>query len=155
MDVITKLSEQGLLLPEPPKPGGLYESVRIVENIAYVAIQFPLVNNKLVYRGRLGLELTTQNGYHAAELCALNVLAQINKYVGFERINSLNMIEAYMLTVDDWDDFPKVLDGASSLFLKTLGDAGRHARALYGVHRLPMNAPIALTTSFTLKNVLS
>ncbi len=152
MNIIATLEKQGLSLPNAPKPGGHYESVRIVDKVAYVAIQFPFVNDKLAYQGRLGSNLTTQDGYHAAQLCALNVLSQINKYVGFDNILSLNMVEAYMLTVDEWDDFPKVLDGASELFLSILGDAGRHARALYGVHRLPMNCPIALTTSFTLKS---
>ena len=152
MNVIYNLEREGLLLPDAPRPGCLYESVRIVGHVAYVAIQFPFVNDVLAYQGRLGQNLTTQDGYHAAQLCALNVLAQIHKYIGFDNILSLNMVEAHMLTVDDWDDFPKVLDGASAIFLRALEDAGRHARALYGVHRLPMNSPVVLTTSFTLKS---
>lgn len=150
VDVPAKLAERNLALPEPPKPGGAYESVRIIGGIAYVAAQFPFRQNTLLFRGRFGQELTTADGYQAAEMCALNVLAQINHYVGFDRILGLNRIDAYMLTVDGWDEFPQVLDGASHLFLNVLGDAGRHARALFGVHRLPLNAPIELTTSFTL-----
>lgn len=151
-DPIGRLTARGLSLPDPPKPGGAYDSVRAIGGTAHVSVQFPFADGELAFRGRLGRELTTEDGYHAAELCALNVLAQINHYVGFERILGLNRIEAHMLTVEGWDDFPKVLDGASSLFLEVLGDeAGRHARALFGVERLPMGAPVALTTSFTLR----
>jgi hypothetical protein len=102
------------------------------------------------YRGRLGKELTTQEGYLAAQLCALNVLAQVHRYAGFGRILDLNHIDSYMQTVVGWDEFPKVLDGASHLFLEALGDAGRHSRSLMGVERLPLDAPVALVASFSL-----
>jgi len=148
--LIAKLAERGLILPEPPKPGGFYDSVRVAGSVAYVAIQFPFLNGQVAFQGRFGRELTTGDGYQAAELCALNVLAQIHHYIGLERISALNMVEAHMQTAEGWDEFPKVLDGASSLFLYILGDRGKHARALYGVERLPMNLPISLTTSFTL-----
>ena len=153
IDVIANLAERNLSLPEPPKPGGAYESVRVVVGggIAYVAAQFPFQGNNLAFRGRLGRELTTEDGYRAAELCALNVLAQMNVYVGFDNILGLNRFEAYMLTADEGDGFPKVVDGASHLFLAALGDAGKHARALFAVERLPMNAPIEITASFTLR----
>jgi enamine deaminase RidA (YjgF/YER057c/UK114 family) len=74
----------------------------------------------------------------------------MHKYVGLDAILGLNRIEALLQTVDGWDEFPKVLDGASQLFLDVLGDAGRHARALAGVERLPLNAPLTLTATFTL-----
>jgi len=88
----------------------------------------------------------------AAELCALNVLAQVHRHVGFERIIGLNRIDAHMLTVDGWEGFPRVLDGASRLFVDALGDeVGRHARTPFGVERLPMDASIALTAAFTIR----
>ncbi len=149
-EVFSKLAERGLTLPEPPKPGGYYDSVRVLGGIAYVAVQFPFVGESLAFQGRFGQELTTAQGYQAAELCALNILAQLHKYVGFDAVLGLNRIEALMQTIEGWDEFPKVLDGASKLFLDVLGEAGRHARALAGVERLPINAPITLTATFTL-----
>jgi hypothetical protein len=98
-----------------------------------VAVQFPYRDGQPACQGRLGRELTTADGYEAMRLCALNVLAQINQYVGFPRVLGLNMIEAHMQTVEGWGEFARVLDGASHLFLHALGDAGRHARALCGV----------------------
>lgn len=151
-DVLARLAERGLSLPEPPGPGGAYEPVRALGGVAYVAVQWPLSGGALAFRGRLGRELTTEDGYRAAELCALNVLAQVHRAVGIERVLGLNRIESYMLTAEGWDDFPRVLDGASHLFLHALGDAGRHSRALLGVERLPMDAPIGLTATFTLRS---
>jgi enamine deaminase RidA (YjgF/YER057c/UK114 family) len=149
-DVIANLRQQGLSLPDPPRPGGAYDSVRVVKDVAYVSIQFPLHGGQMPYPGRLGAERSTEEGYQAARLCALNVLAQMHRYVGFERIAGLNHVEAYLQTTAGWEDFPKVLDGASHLFLAALGEVGRHSRSLVGVERLPLNAPVALVTSFTL-----
>ena len=75
----------------------------------------------------------------------------MNSYVGFEAILGLNQIEALMQTAAGWDEFPRVLDGVSKLFLDALGETGKHARALAGVERLPLNAPITLTATFTLR----
>lgn len=153
MPAAERLATQGITLPEPPAPGGSYESVRVLGGVAYVAIQFPFADGKPAFEGRLGRELTTDQGRKAARLCALNVLAQLDKYVGLGQVLGLNRIEAHMATVEGWDEFPKVLDGASELFLQVLGpEAGRHARALYGVERLPMNLPVSLTATFTLRS---
>lgn len=149
--VTAVLASRGLSLPEPPPPGGSYDAARIVGSVAYVAVQFPIADGAFAFRGRLGRELTTEHGLAAAELCALNVLAQIDRFVGFDRVLGLTRVDAVMLTVEGWDEMPKVLDGASRLFLDALGEAGRHARTLCGVDRLPGDAPIALTTSFTLR----
>lgn len=150
-DALARLAARGLSLPEPPAPGGAYDPVRVLGGVAYVAAQFPFAGGDLAYRGRLGRELTTQDGYRAAELCALNVLAHIDRAVGFGRVLGLNRVEAYLVAAEGWDDFPAVVDGASRLFLDALGDAGRHARALVGVERLPLGAPVELTATLTLR----
>jgi enamine deaminase RidA (YjgF/YER057c/UK114 family) len=151
IDVMARLAERSLALPEPPKPGGSYEPVRVLGNLAYVPAQFPFLDGELRYRGRLGRELTTEDGYRAAELCALNVLAQMHRAVGFDNFLGLNRFEAYLQTAEGWDEFPRVVDGASHLFLHALGEAGRHARALFDIERLPLNSAMELTAIFTLK----
>ena len=150
--VAKRLANRHIVLPEPPAPGGSYESVRVLGGVAYVAIQFPFEGHKPVFQGRLGRELTTEQGREAAKLCALNVLAQLEKYVGLDQVVGLNRIEAHMATTEGWDEFPQVLDAASDLFLEALGpEVGRHSRALYGVERLPLNLPISLTATFTVR----
>jgi len=150
-DVLARLAAQGLALPTPPKPGGAYEPVRVLGGVGYVAIQFPVRDGVWLWQGRLGRELSTEDGYQAAQACALNVLAQIDATVGFEQLAGLNRFEAYLQTVEGWDAFPRVLDGASHLFLEALGEAGKHARAPLGIERLSKNAPIALVATFTLR----
>ena len=140
----------GIELPEPPLPGGSYVSVNVVNTVAYVAIQFPIVDNKFSFQGRLGKELTTADGYKAAEICALNVLGAINKYVGWNKVYQLNHFDACYRAVEDWDDAPKVINGASDMFLKVMGDAGKHSRSIMGVYSLPRNFAVGITATFTL-----
>ena len=145
------LKELGLKLPDASTPGGSYVSVNIRENIAYIAIQFPILNEEFKYQGRLGNEISTEDGFKAMELCALNVLAQVNKKIGFDNIVGLNHIDAYFQSGADWDDSPIVVNGASDLFVKVLEEKGKHSRAIFGVEKLPRNFSVGLTTSFTIK----
>ena len=151
LNVENELNKLGLTLPEVSTPGGNYVSVNIRNQIAYVAIQFPILNEKYLYQGRLGVDLSTEDGYKAMEICALNVIAQVKSKVGFNKIDGLNHMDAYFQAGGDWDESPKVVNGASDLFVKVLGDAGRHSRAIFGVDKLPRNFSVGLTTSFTLK----
>jgi len=147
------LDKLGLTLPEAPKPGGNYLSVNIRGNIAYIAIQLPKLGDNWIYKGRIGDELTTEDGYKAMQLCALNVLAHINKSIGFENVVGLNHIDAYYQAGEDWDDAPKIVDGASDLFVNVLGEKGRHSRAIFGVHKLPRNFSVGVTCSLTITEI--
>lgn len=145
------LSKLNLELPNISTPGGSYLSVNIRQNIAYIAIQFPILNDNYLYQGRLGNEISTEQGYKAMELCALNVLAQVEKKIGFDKIIGLNHIDAYFQSGKDWDDSPIVVDGASDLFVKVLEEKGQHSRAIFGVEKLPRNFSVGITTSFTIE----
>lgn len=149
---VDNLKTLGIAFGDLPKPGGSYVTVNIRANIAYVAIQFPIKEGKFLFTGRLGKDITTQEGYEAARLAAINVLGQIDKYVGFEKIVGLNHADIYYLADKDWNEGPTVANGASDLFLEVLGDLGQHTRAIFGVDKLPRGACVALTTSFTIKD---
>jgi len=151
MNPIENLTKHKLELPEITTPGGSYVSVNIRGGIAYVAIQFPIKNETNLYRGRLGDGLTTKDGYRAMELCALNVLAQINDKVGFENVIGLNHIDAYFQANENWDESPTVVNGASDLFVNILEEKGVHSRAIFGVEKLPRNLCVGLTCTFTIK----
>ena len=151
MTILKKLQELSLELPEVSKPGGNYVSVNVRKDTVYVAIQFPIKNDNYLYQGRLGGEISSQQGYEAIRLCALNVLAQVEYTIGFDNILGLNHIDAYYQSVKNWDDAPDVVNGASDLFVDVLGDKGVHTRAILGVESLAKNFCVGLTTSFTLK----
>jgi len=104
MNLIDNLTKHKLELPIVSSPGGNYVSVNIRGNIAYIAIQFPILDGEYLFQGRLGNEITTEEGYKAMELCALNVLAQVEKRIGFDKIIGLNHIDAYFQSGMDWDD---------------------------------------------------
>lgn len=150
MDLVKKLEELKLNLPNVSIPGGSYVSVNVRGSIAYVAIQFPIMNQVYFYQGRLGTEVSTEDGYKAMQLCALNVLAQVQAKVGFEKVLGLNHIDACYQSSEEWDEGPNIVNGASDLFLKVLGEKGQHTRAILGVHKLPRNFSVGLTASFTL-----
>jgi len=145
------LIELGIQFENIPKPGGSYVAVNIRGNIAYVAIQFAIKDGRFYYIGRLGKEVTTEEGYQAARMSAINVLGQIDKFVGFENIAGLNHADIYYRATEEWDEGPRVADGASDLFLNVLGNLGEHTRAIFGVEKLPRGFCMAITTSFTLK----
>ena len=149
--MIETLQELNLELPKVSTPGGSYSSVNSRGNIAYIAIQFPIENGELKYQGRLGDELSTAQGYQAMQMCALNVLAQVHEKIGLENIVGLNHFDAYYQAGESWDDAPKVVDGASDLFLKVLEDKGTHSRAIFGVEKLYGNLCVGITCTFTIK----
>jgi len=150
MTILQKLNELGLTLPEPSKPGGNYVAVNIRENLAYIAIQLPKDGDNWIYKGRIGAELTTEEGYKAMQLCALNVLAHINKSIGFENLVGINHLDAYFQSANGWDESPKIVDGASDLFVNVLGNKGKHSRAIFGVDKLPRNFSAGITCSLTI-----
>ena len=150
MHLKEKLKELGLMLPDVSRPGGSYVSVNIRGNIAYIAIQFPILNQEYRFQGRLGNEVSTEDGYKAMELCALNVLAQMHEKIGLDRVIGLNHIDAYFQSGMDWDDSPIVVNGASDLFVKVLEEKGTHSRAIFGVDKLPRNFSVGLTATVTI-----
>lgn len=151
MDIEKKLREWQLILPKPSMPGGSYTTVNVRDKVAYVAIQFPIIDGELLYTGRFGDNLSTEDGYKAMQLAALNVLSQINDKIGFDTIEGLNHMDAYYQSGEDWNEAPAVVDGASDLFIHALGEQGVHSRAIFGVHKLYGDLSAGITCHFTLK----
>jgi enamine deaminase RidA (YjgF/YER057c/UK114 family) len=149
--ILDNLKAHGVAFGALPQPGGSYVAVNIRGNVAYVAIQLPIRDDQFYFLGRLGKDVTTEQGYEAAKMAATNVLLQIDKFVGYDRIVGLNHVDIYYQVHDTWDEGPQVANGASDLFLKILGDRGVHTRAILGVDKLPRNHSVALVTSFTIK----
>ena len=152
MNTLERITQLGLTLPEASTPGGSYVSVNIRGNIAYVAIQFPILNEEYLHQGRLGDTIATEAGYQAAQLCALNVLAQLEKHIGLDHLIGINHFDGYFQAGTGWDDAPQVMDGASDLFVRTLEEQGKHTRAIFGVDRLPRNFCVGLTATATVQS---
>ena len=146
--VDSRLAGLGLTLPEAPHPVGNYRAVVISNGLLFVSGQLPLLNGALKYQGRVGIELTEAAAGAAAQLAALNVLAQIRLALnGFDRLISLLRVEGYVSSAPGWTQQPRVLDFASNLFTTVLGEKGVHTRSASAAPQLPLNAAVELVVT--------
>lgn len=133
-----RLAELGLKLPNPPAAAGSYVPTVRTGNLLYCAGTICLLNGQITHAGQVGKEQTVETGRAAAEVCALNTLANIKAAVGsLSRVKQIVMVNGFVNAVDGFTDSPAVINGASDLFVKIFGDAGRHARAAVAVNGLP------------------
>lgn len=136
-----KLQEMGLELPAAPKPVAAYIPAIQSGNMVFTSGQIPFLNGELKFKGKLGRDLTVEEGYEAAKLCALNCLSVIKAVIGdLDRIEQVVKVNGFVNSVPEFADQPKVINGASELFGNLFGEAGKHARAAVGSINLPMNA---------------
>jgi enamine deaminase RidA (YjgF/YER057c/UK114 family) len=145
-----RLREAGIVLPQPPAPAGRYRAVVCGGDLGFVSGQFPFRGGRLVHEGRVGAELTPEQGRECAALAAVNALAQIRAALGgWSRFRGLLRVEGHVASAPDFLAQPAVLDGASDLFVRALGpELGAHARSAFHAARLPVDAPVELAVTF-------
>jgi enamine deaminase RidA (YjgF/YER057c/UK114 family) len=140
----SRLRELGVLLPAPPAPGGNYLPARTVGSTVYLA---GVISSDIsgVVSGTVGLDRTIEQGYAAARSCALTQLSVLKKHLGsLDLVKGIIAVTGYVNCVAGFADSPKVINGASDLFVEIFGEAGRHVRAAIGVSALPRNALVEL-----------
>ncbi len=148
MNLEARLDELGLRLPAPPKPAGNYQPWRIAGDLLFLSGQFPIENGQLRHTGQVGADLTEAEGYAAARLAALNVLAALG---GFDRLETLARVEGHVASAPGWLNAPRVLDGASDLFIAVLGERGHHTRTAFTPDRLPLNLAVELVVTAVIR----
>ena len=154
MTIEQRLQQRGLSLPNPPQPLGSYTAVSQAGDLLFISGQLPLQDGKVVWQGAVGKELTLEEGRQAAQLAALNVLAQIYAHLGgFERLDHIVRLEGHVTSAPGWLQQPAVLDGASDLFADVLGEKAGHARAAYSEVQQPGNAAVILVVIAQIKPV--
>jgi len=145
---MNNLSQLGLRLPAAPRPAGRYQPWVLANGLLFISGQIPLVDGALAYKGRVGAELTEDQGREATRIATLNVLAQIDAALGgFDRLITLTRVEGTVSSAPGWYQQPRVLDAASELFYEVLGHRGDHARAAFGAASLPLDAPVELVVT--------
>jgi enamine deaminase RidA (YjgF/YER057c/UK114 family) len=140
--VYAKLAELGLTLPAVATPLAAYVPAVQSGNHVYVSGQLPLVDGKLPYAGKVGAEVTVEQGAELARTCALNALAAIESLVGLGRVVKIVKVTGFVASAPGFTGQPAVVNGASQLFGDVLGEIGRHARSAVGVAELPLGAPV-------------
>lgn len=142
MSIEAKLAELGITLPEPAAPVAAYVPVVIAGGLAYVSGQVSIINGQRL-NGRLGEDLTLEQGVEGARACGLMILAQLKAALGsLDRVERVVKLGAFINSTADFTDQPKVANGASELMVAVFGDAGKHARSAVGVPSLPLGVAV-------------
>lgn len=140
-----KAKELGIEIPEAPKPLAAYVSALKVDRLIYTAGQLPLKNGLLIAEGKVGNEVSEEDAFKAAELCAVNCLSAVKSITGsLDEIEQIVKITVFVNSASGFSAQPKIANGASELLVKLFGDVGKHARSAVGVSELPMNAPVEI-----------
>ena len=140
-----RLRELGIVLPKPPTPVAAYVPVVQTGNLAFVSGQGPTREGKAAFVGRLGAEISLEQGQEAARLCMLNCLAQLKGHLGsLNRVRRVVKVLGFVAGTDQFDQQPYVINGGSELLEQVFGEAGRHARSAIGTNKLPFGIPVEI-----------
>jgi enamine deaminase RidA (YjgF/YER057c/UK114 family) len=139
-----RLKNLGISLPTLPAPGGNYLSARAIGPLVFLAGVIS-TDSAGVIAGTAGADRTVEEGYAAARACALTQLAVLRQHLGsLDAVKTIVSVNGYVNAVPGFPDSPRVINGASDLFVELFGEAGRHVRAAIGVSALPRNALVEL-----------
>ncbi|MGH7777077.1 MAG: RidA family protein [Candidatus Dormibacterales bacterium] len=146
---LERLHDLGLTLPQPPAAVASYIPVRSVwlgpeRSLLHVAGQIPVSSGRLAFEGRVPSQVSVERAQEAARLCALNILAHVERAAGLHRVEQLVQLTAFVLSDQGFGRESEVVNAASDLMLQVLGEAGRHARVAVGVASLPLNSPVEI-----------
>jgi enamine deaminase RidA (YjgF/YER057c/UK114 family) len=143
MSTEARIQELGLTLPEAPAAGGTYSPVVIVGNLAFVSGQGPVTADGSYLKGRVGQDLSEEDGIHAARVVGLTMLATIRAQLGsLDRVKRVVKVLGMVNCTADFQTQPKVINGFSDLMVEVFGEAGRGARSAVGMGSLPGNIPV-------------
>jgi enamine deaminase RidA (YjgF/YER057c/UK114 family) len=138
-----RLKDLKIELPKAASPVANYVPCVQSGHILFVSGQVTFWNGELRYVGKVGKEVTPEEGRDAARLCALNVLAQAQAFLGsLDRVKRVAMVQGFVNAVPEFTDHPKIVNGASDLFVEVFGEAGKHTRFAVGAGSLPVNVAV-------------
>lgn len=145
MSYETRLTELGIQLPSPPQPVATYIPAVQAGDLLFLSGVIPFRDGKLALVGKLGTDLTVEQGYEAARIALLNALAIVRKELGtLDRVKKVVRMVGHVASADGFVQQPAVVNGASDLLVKIFDEVGRHARVAVGAAELPLNAPVEL-----------
>ena len=143
----------GLNIPELPKALANYVTYKIVGKTMYISGQAPVQNGELIYKGKVGSDITIEDGIKAARLCVTNIIAAVK--TGLEgdwgKLDSFVKLTGFVNCQDDFTDQPKIINGASDMLVEIFGDQGRHARVAVGSNALPLGISVEIDAIVQLK----
>ena len=151
--ISARLAELGLVLHGPHPPHDPLDAVVVHDGVARTSGQLPRIDGKLTCLGRLGDDVTVEQGREAAAVCALNALAVLEASLGsLDRISRVLTVTGYVSSAPDFHEQPSVIDGASKVLADVFGPAGRHTRSAVGVAALPRDGAVEIEVTVALRD---
>lgn len=150
MTIAQRLKELNITLPRPMAPVANYVPVTTIDKLVTVSGQLPAIDGKVAVTGKLGSTVALEEGQHAARLCLINLLAQLQTALpgGLESITKVVRLGGFISCTPDFTQHAVVMNGASDLAVAVFGDLGRHARSTIGVTSLPLDAAVEVEGQF-------
>ena len=142
-----------LIIPEMPTPMANYVPFKVADNTVYVSGQGPVVDGKIVYSGKVGKEISEEEGIKAAELCCINIVSALKTSLNgdWDRLDTFLKLGAFVNCDENFTDQPKIINGASDLLVSIFGDKGKHARFAVGSNSLPFNISVEIDAIIKIK----
>ncbi len=152
MSIDKRIEELKIKLPDPKDPVGAYVASKIVGNLLYISGQISTDENGNLIKGKVGKELSIDEGYEAAKRCGLSIISQVKKACNndFSRVKSCIKITGYVNSTDNFTDQPKIINGASDIIAKVFDKNGEHSRAAVSTNSLPLGVSVEVDAIFEL-----
>ena len=153
MSIYENLKKLNIEIPKPPDPVGAYVAYKKTSNLLFISGQISIDANGNIIKGKLGKELSIDQGKAAAKLCAINIIAQAKKACDekLETIRNCIKLTGYVNSTNEFIDQPKVINGASEIISAVFGENGKHTRAAISANSLPLDAAVEIDAIFELK----
>ena len=152
MDFENKIKELKIDLPDAKPPVGSYVATKIVDNLLYISGQISISKNGELIKGKVGKDLSVDDGYKAAERCGLSIISQAKEACrgDLSKIKSCIKLTGFVNSTDNFTEQPKVINGASDLIASVFGEAGMHTRAAVSTNSLPLGVSVEVDAIFEL-----
>ena len=150
MSINTKLKELKIEIPEAPDPVGAYVAFKKINNLLYISGQLPIGPNGEMIKGKIGKELSLEDGQKASRYCVINILSQVKKSLNgdLEKVKNCIKITGFVNSTDEFKDQPKVINPASEILSNLFGEKGKHTRAAVSTNSLPLGVAVEIDAIF-------
>ena len=140
MNIEDNLKKLNITVPNAPDPVGAYVAFKKINNLLFISGQLPIDNNGNLLKGKIGDNLSLEDGQKASKLCVINILAQVKKALNgdLNKVKNCVKITGFVNSTDDFKDQPKVINPASEALTALFGDSGKHTRAAVSTNSLPL-----------------
>tara|TARA_A100001015_G_scaffold26078_1_gene29301 strand:+ start:486 stop:947 length:462 start_codon:yes stop_codon:yes gene_type:complete len=152
MNFEKKIKELKIVLPEPKSPVGSYVATKIVGKLLFVSGQISIDENGELIKGKIGQELTTEDGYNAAKRCGLSIISQVKNACNgdLSKVKSCVKLNGFVNSNENFIEQPKVINGASDIIASIFGNSGMHTRAAVSTNSLPLGVSVEVDAIFEL-----